>query len=404
MVAKPTHHKPSGYRHGLVPEVPLEALMAEMIDGATEEVVFSSNGSVRTTHGGLEAELRDMLNILTHRPAPRREIPFTVVGSVLLPALAAAVIAALVLRWWSPAQAEHLLERLRGTRLYGAARARLGDAATRTRLTRISVSLYFVHEGCQAWQLKWAELSSSMVPLLTPFGPMRMMPHWQKGDATDLVLLVTAVLTAANVLPEVGYVLLLVDVVTDACDMVGQLFVQWLVEGTADVNELVAKKFSLLGAMLLVTVNRWRSTRAPPSLGEDGAVPGIVSLVVRLLISSLFLRVAHFELRRLLWPPPDYDIDPNDPHNVLWPKLLELALTLPFVLGFRTKDVARLLAATLCLEAASVWQFWWVAPLEARLHLREHFAVNVAVAGGLLLLQDLGGGRYTVDAWLKKAS
>ena len=121
-----------------------------------------------------------------------------------------------------------------------AAVARLGDAATRTRLTRISVSLYFVHEGCQAWQLKWAELSSSMVPLLTPFGPMRMMPHWQKGDATDLVLLVTAVLTAANVLPEVGYVLLLVDVVTDACDMVGQLFVQWLVEGTAEPAGLAA--------------------------------------------------------------------------------------------------------------------------------------------------------------------
>ena len=100
--------------------------MAEMIDGVTEEVVFSSNGSVRMAHGGLEAELRDMLNILTHRPAPRREIPFTVVGSVLLPALAAAAIAALMLRWWSPAQAEHLLERLRGTRLYGAARARLG--------------------------------------------------------------------------------------------------------------------------------------------------------------------------------------------------------------------------------------------------------------------------------------
>lgn len=167
-----------------------------------------------------------------------------------------------MLRWWSPAQAEHLLERLRGTWLYGAARARLGDAATRTRLTRISVSLYFVHEGCQAWQLKWAELSSSMVPLLTPFGPMRMMPHWQKGDATDLVLLVTAVLTAANVLPEVGYVLLLVDVVTDACDMVGQLFVQWLVEGTADVNELVAKKFSLLGVMfsLIGVANEQTST------------------------------------------------------------------------------------------------------------------------------------------------
>ena len=68
---------------------------------------------------------------------------------------------------------------------------------------------------------------------------------------------------------------------------------------------------------------------------------------------------------------PEYvDIDPNDLHNA-WPKLLELALAVPFVLGLRTKVVARLLAATLLLEALTVWQFWWVHPLGAAARARH---------------------------------
>ena len=74
------------------------------------------------------------------------------------------------------------------------------------------------------------------------------------------------------------------------------------------------------------------------------------------------------------------------------------------MLGFHTRTVSRLLVATLLLEAVSVWQFWTVDSLSARLHAREHFAVNVAVAGGLLLIQEVGGGRYTVDEFMKKAA
>ena len=36
------------------------------------------------------------------------------------------------------------------------------------------------------------------------------------------------------------------------------------------------------------------------------------------------------------------------------------------------------------------------------IHYREHFVTNIATAGGLLLLQKIGGGKYTVDALLKK--
>ena len=75
---------------------------------------------------------------------------------------------------------------------------------------------------------------------------------------------------------------------------------------------------------------------------------------------------------------------------------------LPFVFGYRTVVSARALAATLVIEASTCWHFWAWEQLEMRLHCREHFTVNVAVAGGLLLVQEVGGGRYAVDAILKR--
>ena len=63
---------------------------------------------------------------------------------------------------------------------------------------------------------------------------------------------------------------------------------------------------------------------------------------------------------------------------------------------------ARALTATLALEALTCWQFWWYDDIRTRLHVREHFVVNVAVAGGLLLVQSVGGGKYAIDTLLKK--
>lgn len=34
--------------------------------------------------------------------------------------------------------------------------------------------------------------------------------------------------------------------------------------------------------------------------------------------------------------------------------------------------------------------------------MQDHFCTNIAVAGGLLLLQKAGGGKYTLDAFMKK--
>lgn len=42
------------------------------------------------------------------------------------------------------------------------------------------------------------------------------------------------------------------------------------------------------------------------------------------------------------------------------------------------------------------------AAAAAATNAREHFTVNIAVAGGLLLISQVGGGRFAVDELLKK--
>ena len=324
--------------------------------------------------------------------------------------------------------------------------ARLASALARRRgwtlhdLTRLCVCSFFLHEGLSVMQNKWEQIEESRLGMWTPFGIVHALPSWEKGDACDLVLLVTACATIFNLLPEVGLLLLLADVATDTLDLLVRIGLLYMAEGVVQVNELTAKKLSLLGVMALVATHRWRQERAlltgrstpgrpqpasPADVETDGVglMPGTVSVAVvaelvpatvlltgRLLMASVFFYAAGSEGARLLVPHRLSDLDPNDPHNIIWPKLVELALAIPFCLGLRTNAAARALAATLLLEALTCWPFWAMgdstaSTLELRLHAREHFTVNVAISGGLLLVaEELGGGKYAVDALLKKAS
>ena len=393
-----------------------------------------------------------------------REAPYTWVGGVFLPLLVLGLCWMCVLRVAAPAayerQTDVLLEAVeKGPAGRWARRAR--DLARRRGwslhdVTRIFVTLFFVHEGLSVFQLKWAQLEESQQGMVTPFGIMHALPPWEKSDAQDMILLFVSLATLFNLLPTVGCILLLVDVATDTLDLAMRILLTWMMQGGVRVNELTAKKLSLLGVTALVATHRWRNDRAvladvvrrqqrqqpppppppPPSNGGGGsprgsprkaaaasdagpdgdgttlgshvavAVPALVLLVGRLLMASVFFYAAAGELLRVVLPTNFADLDPNDPHNVLWPKLVELALAVPFTLGLRTTATARALAATLAVEALTCWPFWAFREqgLEQRLHAREHFCVNVAIAGGLLLVQQVGGGRYAVDELLKKAS
>ena len=168
--------------------------------------------------------------------------------------------------------------------------------------------------------------------------------------------------------------------------------------------------------------------------------------------STLFLFVGYTEIKRQM-DATVTDSSGNihrrrasgDGHDSMVPKLIEFALSLPFTVGLKSKTTARCLAGVLILEALTSW-VWFYSPVRAlgeyscsmaalprqtslaarhvphvrsinrvtavalawqlnigyRIHAREHFMVNVGVAGALIMFAYIGAGKYSVDAYMKK--
>ena len=139
--------------------------------------------------------------------------------------------------------------------------------------------------------------------------------------------------------------------------------------------------------------------------GEGGAGTSGLLLVGRLIIASLLAAVCGTELTRLFRTPLT-SFDQADGGDDLRLRVPQLLLSLPLALGLATERVAAALAALVLAEALLVWR-WWAPDVLAdtpRLaRVSEHFTVNLAVGGSLLLLAMLGSGRFTVDQLLKKA-
>jgi len=211
----------------------------------------------------------------------------------------------------------------------------------------------------------------------------------------------------------------------DALEILSSQLTKWWSLGQPlYINELMVKKFSMLGCVFLVLVN-------DPFFKEriDGGVKALAGLVssdqpkynittrmsivllaARLLISSLLIFVGYGEISRQIQLSSGIDHGGHvhtrpagDGHNNMWPKLMEFSLVPFLMIGLGTRFSSRLLALILISEALTYWR-WWDTQLGEfyAVHARDHFTVNVAVGGGLLLLQGLGGGKYSVDELLKK--
>lgn len=238
-------------------------------------------------------------------------------------------------------------------------------------------------------------------------------------DLVDLAGGVAALLCALNIRPVACASVMLADTVVDAASLATSILRNWIYGRGLYINELMAKKFSMLGCVgmliaVIVSAKQTKRKSFPGLLMEATQLPAGLSealLAGRLFIAFLFLFVGLAELHRLLFEPFT-PYQPGDGHDAVWPKAVELLLAIPFTLGWKTSLVSQLLAFSLCLEALTVWTFWSNGGLEGSqhafshkrrmMHYREHFMTNVATAGGLLLLQKLGGGRFTVDELMKK--
>ena len=280
-------------------------------------------------------------------------------------------------------------------------------------LGRWMICIYFLNEGFTVVQTN-PQLASILSATHMFNGDGVWQEHVAWVDTANLVGAIAAALAALHVRLLPCAFLMLTDIVVDSYLLVARIAWQWLFGRGLYINELMAKKFSLLGcvAMLIaVTVQKQQKKSSFGMLLEATGPTTKVSLVLllsRLLIAVLFLYVGLSELHRLLFQPFTPYL-PGDGHDVVWPKAVELLLAIPFTLGFQMTLVSRMLACSLVLEAFYAWS-WWTTPGDSfsfahhrrAIHYREHFVTNIATAGGLLLLQKIGGGKYTVDELLKK--
>jgi len=312
---------------------------------------------------------------------------------------------------WVPSFLRSALDMLHRLRLWYI---RVGGPGV-DNVARALVGMYFVNEAVAYVE----ELED--VPFFEAIGSL--------SDLMDFAQLALPAIVASLILgwnTTLCSALVGIDVVKDVIAVGGRIVMVWMHAHFFYVNELMIKKLSMLGCTLLmlasVPENRSKSRSKAMSgmLTPDGAMnaAGAVStaksallLAARLLVACLFMYVGVQEVARILAGRTPYM--KGDAHDTLWPKVVELVLVLPFILGYRTRAVCQVLAATLLLESVLVWTFWRsdvsllrvhniAQELRVLSHMREHFCTNAAVAGGLLLLQEHGGGKYTLDEYMKK--
>jgi len=192
----------------------------------------------------------------------------------------------------------------------------------------------------------------------------------------------------------------------------------WFLGGGVALSELLLKKVTLCGCAILWHTHhtldhgadKLSDTPLLPtssSLSFDyttSTATGLLLLLGRLLVTGLCSVVTVAGTRRLLFSPLT-SFDLYDGHDELRLRLPQLFLSIPLALGVRTKLVTGALAVLMLAEALVVWQWWRMEVLSDFNHflrVSQHFTINLAVGGGLLLLMVVGSGRFTVDELVKK--
>ena len=75
---------------------------------------------------------------------------------------------------------------------------------------------------------------------------------------------------------------------------------------------------------------------------------------------------------------------------------------LMIITGFRTRAAALLMLMFLIAATGISHRFWDYADAALRRSQESQFFKNLSMFGGYLLLLAIGGGRYSVDGWLRR--
>lgn len=214
---------------------------------------------------------------------------------------------------------------------------------------------------------------------------------------------------------------LLLEVSYDLKNLIVNQFYLYYYNKHPIVNELMVKKLAVFGSTFLMTLQAFKASGHSPTFlrNLDPTKPkthnkkqSFILLFCRLLMCSLFVFIGYQEIKRQINTAGHFYSNAGrrvarrpvgDGHDQLMFKLLEFLLCIVVVLGYRTATSSYLLALVIFSEAFIQWSFWNSLLSSAYIrHAVEHFVVNIAVSGGLILLASFGGGQYSVDAWMKK--
>lgn len=95
----------------------------------------------------------------------------------------------------------------------------------------------------------------------------------------------------------------------------------------------------------------------------------------------------------------------NVPQATLWGWIgapLEFLGGLALVLGVYTRCAALVMIVFTIVATLIGHRYWEIADLSARRMQQSHFAKNVTIIGGLILLFVTRGGRFSVDGWRRR--
>jgi putative oxidoreductase len=80
----------------------------------------------------------------------------------------------------------------------------------------------------------------------------------------------------------------------------------------------------------------------------------------------------------------------------------EILIGIALILGIATRYVSLFTFLYLILATALAHRYWEY-PAAQRVNQYAHFCKNLAIMGGTLLLYLTGGGRFSLDNWLRRS-
>jgi putative oxidoreductase len=75
---------------------------------------------------------------------------------------------------------------------------------------------------------------------------------------------------------------------------------------------------------------------------------------------------------------------------------------LAILLGFATRCAALVMIVFVIVATLIGHRYWEIADAAARRMQQSHFAKNITLIGGFVLLVVTGGGRFSVDGWRRR--